>query len=59
MDSNRIKLALEPEAASILCRFSYPNLKQYLSTRGKQYMVADLGGTYQLQIRFLSKYAFK
>lgn len=54
METTRIKLALEPEAASILCRFSEPDLREYLSKKGIKYLVADLGG----KIHFWSKTFF-
>ncbi|XP_052799179.1 heat shock 70 kDa protein 12B-like [Mya arenaria] len=42
MEADRIKLALEPEAASIWCQNVTAGLKGELS--GMQYMVLDLGG---------------
>ncbi|XP_052816567.1 heat shock 70 kDa protein 12B-like isoform X2 [Mya arenaria] len=44
IDSDRIKLALEPEAASIWCQQINTSLKTDLSKTGSQYMVVDLGG---------------
>ncbi|WAR11766.1 hypothetical protein MAR_025946 [Mya arenaria] len=43
IDSDRIKLALEPEAASIWCQQINTSLKTDLSKTGSQYMVVDLG----------------
>lgn len=44
MDQNRVRIALEPEAASIWCRNVDPSVNETLSESGKRYMVADLGG---------------
>ncbi|WAR11815.1 HS12B-like protein, partial [Mya arenaria] len=44
LDNDRIKLALEPEAASIWCQQIKTSLKTDLSKTGSQYMVVDLGG---------------
>ncbi|WAR11761.1 HS12B-like protein [Mya arenaria] len=44
LDNDRIKLALEPEAASIWCQHIDISLKTDLSKTGSQYMVVDLGG---------------
>ncbi|XP_052816555.1 heat shock 70 kDa protein 12B-like isoform X1 [Mya arenaria] len=44
LDSDRIKLALEPEAASVWCQQINTSLETDLSKTGSQYMVVDLGG---------------
>ncbi|XP_053384646.1 heat shock 70 kDa protein 12B-like [Mercenaria mercenaria] len=44
MESSRIKLALEPEAASIWCQQVTTQAKQVLTGTGSKYMVIDLGG---------------
>ncbi|XP_045176740.1 heat shock 70 kDa protein 12A-like [Mercenaria mercenaria] len=44
LDSSRLKLSLEPEAASIWCQTVTTDLKKSLSDVGCQYMVVDLGG---------------
>ncbi|XP_052816866.1 heat shock 70 kDa protein 12B-like [Mya arenaria] len=44
LDNDRIKLALEPEAASIWCQNINTSIKTDLSKAGIQYMVVDLGG---------------
>lgn len=44
LDSTRLKLSLEPEAASIWCQMVSTDLKKSVSDVGCQYMVVDLGG---------------
>ncbi|XP_052784688.1 heat shock 70 kDa protein 12A-like [Mya arenaria] len=44
IDPNRIKLALEPECASIWCETLGMDVKGAESIQGAQYMVVDLGG---------------
>ncbi|XP_060595951.1 heat shock 70 kDa protein 12B-like [Ruditapes philippinarum] len=42
--SSNLKLALEPEAASIWCQIATDEARTMLSKAGTQYMVIDLGG---------------
>ncbi|XP_052803344.1 heat shock 70 kDa protein 12B-like [Mya arenaria] len=44
IDSRRLKLAYEPEAASIWCQIVTSDAKASLDRPGVQYMVVDLGG---------------
>ncbi|XP_052819942.1 heat shock 70 kDa protein 12A-like [Mya arenaria] len=44
IDPNRLKLALEPECASIWCETLGMDIKGAVSIPGAQYMVVDLGG---------------
>ncbi|WAR02195.1 hypothetical protein MAR_008753 [Mya arenaria] len=44
LEADRIKLALEPEVASIWCQNVTTDLKGELARSGMQYMVLDLGG---------------
>ncbi|XP_045182072.2 heat shock 70 kDa protein 12A-like [Mercenaria mercenaria] len=44
IDKDRLKLALEPEAASIWCQLVTTEAKGALSGSGTKYMVVDLGG---------------
>ncbi|WAR14095.1 HS12A-like protein [Mya arenaria] len=44
IDPNRLKLALEPECASIWCETLGMDVKGAVSIPGAQYMVVDLGG---------------
>jgi len=47
IDSDRIKLALEPEAASIWCQQVHVGKAHAFNGIGSKYMVADLGGAYK------------
>ncbi|WAR14072.1 HS12A-like protein [Mya arenaria] len=44
IDPNRLKLALEPECASIWCETLGMDVKGAVAFQGSQYMVVDLGG---------------
>ncbi|WAR14076.1 HS12A-like protein [Mya arenaria] len=44
VDPNRLKLALEPECASIWCETLDMDVKGAVAIQGSQYMVVDLGG---------------
>ncbi|XP_052819969.1 heat shock 70 kDa protein 12B-like [Mya arenaria] len=44
IDPKRLKLALEPECASIWCETLDKDVKGALTTAGSRYMVVDLGG---------------
>ena len=44
VDDDRIKLALEPEAASIWCQQVHAGKELPFNMTGSKYMVADLGG---------------
>jgi hypothetical protein len=44
IDDTRLKLALEPEAASIWCQVVTDEAKTALAGTGTKYMVVDLGG---------------
>ena len=46
IDDDRIKLTLEPEAASIWCQQLYGVKEHAFNRIGSKYMVADLGGAY-------------
>jgi len=46
IDADRIKLALEPEAASIWCQHVDERKKHAHIKTGSKYMVADIGGAY-------------
>ncbi|XP_060603676.1 heat shock 70 kDa protein 12B-like [Ruditapes philippinarum] len=51
LDSTRLKLSLEPEAASIWCQMVSTDLKKSVSDVGCQYMVVDLrGGTADISV---------
>ena len=46
IDDDRIKLALEPEAASIWCQHDDAGKELPFNRTGSKYMVADLGGAF-------------
>ena len=46
INDDRIKLALEPEAASIWCQQMDERKKHALTKTGSKCMVADIGGAY-------------
>ncbi|XP_060583162.1 heat shock 70 kDa protein 12B-like [Ruditapes philippinarum] len=46
IQSSNLKLALEPEAASIWCQIATDEARTMLSKAGTQYMVIDLGGSF-------------
>ena len=45
IDGSHIKLALEPEAASIWCQHENINKETAFNKTGSKYMAVDLGGT--------------
>lgn len=42
--NDQLMIALEPEAASVLCRYTSDAAGQEIFTCGSKYMVVDLGG---------------
>ena len=46
IDGGQIKLALEPEAASIWCQHEGIDKKNDFNKTGNKYMTVDLGGTF-------------
>jgi len=46
IEGDHLKLALEPESASIWCQQVEADLQSVINRTGSKYMVADLGGMY-------------